>query len=105
MDDVVTLQPGYITIPQASGPAIQFPLADILRAADIPMLTYSQVAAITTLANLTVILIRTLIERGVLDEDFSDSLGLSMDLAHIIQVVENMGGTYHEPDFNDVENP
>lgn len=97
----VTLEPGYIIIQGDSGPATRFPIAEVLRAADIPTgLTYTQVAAISALANLVVILIRTLIERQVLDESFADNLGLDWDLDHIIYAVEQMGGAYHEPSLD-----
>ena len=98
----LTFEAGYIVVHRDSGAPAQYPIADVLRAADIPTLTYEQVAAITTLANLVVILIRTLIDRQVLDETFADSLGLDMDLDHIIAAVEAMGGTYQEPDLDDV---
>ena len=99
----IVFESGYIVVHRDSGGPVRYAIADVLRALDIPTgLTYSQVAAITTLANLVVIMIRTLIERQILDESFSDSLGLDMDLDHIIAAVEAMGGTYHEPDLDDV---
>ena len=93
----VELIPGFLRITNDSGLKHQIAVADVLRAADIPALTYTQVAAITNLADLVAILVRTLIERGILDESFSDSLGLDMDLEHIIKALEDMGGSYHEP--------
>ena len=97
-----TTEPGAIIITDDAGNKSSWALADMLRAADIPIgLTYTQVAAISALANLVVILIRTLIERQVLDESFADSLGLDWDLDHIIYAVEQMGGTYHSPDLDD----
>lgn len=97
----ITFEAGYIVVQTDSGAPRKHSIADVLRAADIPSLTYTQVAAITALANLVVILIRTLIERGVLDESFADSLGMDWDLEHIIHAIEQMGGTYHEPDLDD----
>ena len=101
-------EPGFITIATSSGPPTRYPVSDLLRAADIPVgLTHTQVAGITYLANLVVILIRTLIERGVLDETFADGTGedydLDWDLDHLIYVVEQLGGTYREPHFDHVE--
>ena len=102
----VTLEPGFMVIATNSGPPTRFPIADVLRAADIPALTQEQVVAIKALANLTVVLIRTLIERKILDESFVDSLGMDWDLDHIIQAIELMGGNYAKPNFDDAgENP
>ena len=99
----IAFSSGYITITYDEGNPVRYPIADVLRALDIPTgLTYSQVAAVTTLANLVVILIRTLIERQVLDESFADSFGLDWDLDAVIYAVEQMGGAYHDPDLDDV---
>ena len=98
----ITFKAGFIILHRDSGPPTEYAIADILRAADIPALTYSQVATISTLANLFAIVIRTLIERGILDETFADSLGMDWDLDHIIYAMEQMGGTYHDPDLDDV---
>lgn len=101
--EIDVTEAGFITISRDSGPPVRYPIADLLRAADIPTgLTHTQVAPITALANLVVILIRTLIERDVLDESFIDSLGMNWDLDHIIYAVKQMGGTYHNPDLDDV---
>jgi len=70
----------------------------MLRAADIPTgLTYTQVEAITTLANLLVVLIRTLIDRQVLNESFLEDGDYELD--DIVASIENMGGDYVEPDI------
>ena len=99
----IAFEAGYITVTDDMGNSSRYPIADMLRAADIPVgLTYTQVAAITTLANLVVILTRTLIDRGVLDESFTDENGMDWDLDHIIHAIEQMGGTYHDPDLDDV---
>ncbi|KKN75144.1 hypothetical protein LCGC14_0383030 [marine sediment metagenome] len=101
--DSLTIESGYLIVQRDSGPPQQIPIADVLRAADIPTgLDYTQVATITTLANLLVVLIRTLQKRGILDEEFKDDRGMDWDLDHLIYVVEQMGGSYHEPDFDDV---
>ena len=90
--------PGYITITDSHGRKTAHPIANILRAADIPVgLTYTQVGAITTLANLIVVLIRTLIDRQVLDESFMENDDYDLDA--IIETIEGMGGAYHEPDL------
>ena len=98
----IETEPGYLILTEDGNRKTMYPISPVLRVADIPTgLTYIQVAALKTLANLVVILIRTLIEREVLDENFADSLGLDMDLDHIVAAIEAMGGTYHEPDLDD----
>lgn len=104
----VTVEPGFIVIDSGSGPPTRYPIADLLRQIDIPVgLTHIQVAGIGLLANLVVILVRTLISRGILDETFADGAGgdgdMDYDLDHIIYAIEQLGGAYHEPHFDHVE--
>jgi len=87
---------GYL-IWEEDGKRTQIAIANILRAADIPALTYAQVGAIKTLANLIVVLIRTLIARDILDEQFLEDG--EYDLAAIAQTIEDMGGDFGEPDL------
>ena len=95
----ILFEPGYMTLVQGSGPPVRHSVSSILRALDIPTgLTYEQVGAITTLANLIVVLIRTLIDRQVLDESFMEDGDYDLDA--IIQSIEQMGGAYHEPDIS-----
>lgn len=90
---------GSITVTDDRGRKVKHPIADVLRAADIPAgLTYAQVGAITSLANLIVVLIRTLIDRQILDESFLENDDLDLD--HIIYSIEQMGGAYHDPDIS-----
>jgi hypothetical protein len=90
---------GYITLTFEGGTKTRYPIASVLRALDIPTgLTYQQVGAITTLANLVAVLIRTLISRQVLNESFLEDD--EYDLDAIIGSIEAMGGTYHEPDIS-----
>jgi len=99
-EDVAGLSfaPGFITLTDTGGRRTRYAVADILRALDIPAgLTYEQIGAITALANLNVVLVRTLIARGVLDEQFMDEG--DYDLATIVQTIEDMGGNFVEPDL------
>ena len=94
----VKSEPGFIIVSRASGPPVKYPLADLLRAADIPIgLTYTQVQDLSVLANLLVVLIRTLIARDVIDEAFVDDAGMSLNLDALIESIEGQGGAYHEP--------
>ena len=79
---------GYITVTFDSGPPVQYPVADMLRAADIPVLTIDKVTVLTELADLFVTLLRTLIERKVLDEEFSE--GFDLDYIHDV-LTDNLG--------------
>ena len=94
----VEFAPGYITLTDSHGRKTQSSIADMLRAADIPTgLTYSQVGAISTLASMFAVLIRTLIYRGYLDEKFMDDNQYNLDA--IIEVLENMGADFGLPDI------
>ncbi len=100
----VTLEPGFIVIDSGSGPPTRFPIADVLRQPDIPTgLTHAQVAGIGLLANLMSILLRTLMDKDILDETFADQFGMDWSLNSIIYAIEQLGGTYHDPDFDQVE--
>ena len=92
----LSTSPGYLIL-EEDGRRSQLAISEILRAADIPALTYEQVGAIKTLANLIVVLIRTLIARDVLDEQFLEEG--DYDLAAIVQTIEDMGGDFGEPDL------
>jgi len=94
--DNIAFSSGYITITREGGTQTRYPIADVLRAADIPTgLTYSQVQAITGLANLFAVLIKELIEREVIAENFLDGY----DLNDIVEQIDNAGGSYTEPDI------
>ena len=88
---------GYLKITDDFDRESKISLADALKAADIPSLTYSQVQAVTALANLVAVLIRTLIDRQILNESFLEDD--DYDLDHIIYSIEQMGGAYHDPDI------
>jgi len=103
MSDIksISFEAGFITVGTDSGPPRQWAIADVLRAADIPALTYSQVSSITALANLVVILVRTLIDRQILDESFLEEGDMNLD--DIVESLENMGGDYGDPDLTGSE--
>ena len=100
----IETEPGFFYTTGSYGRKTKRSIAAWLRARDIPVgLTYTQVAAVKALANLMVIVIRTLIEREVLDESFADSLGLDMGLDGIVEAIEAMGGSYEEPTLEDAD--
>ena len=92
----VIFSSGFITLVRDEGADTKYAIADVLRALDIPTgITYTQVASISALANLVVILIRTLIDRDILNESFLEDDDIDLD--HIIAAIEAMGGSYHAP--------
>jgi len=94
----IEYEPEYIITTDDGGRKARSKIAPVIRAEDVPTgLTYLQVGAITTLANLIVVLIRTLIDKQVLDESFLEDDDLDLDA--LIQVIEEMGGAYHDPDL------
>ena len=93
----IVAEGGYLKITDDFDRSHRISLAAALKAADIPSLTYSQVQAITALASLIAVLIRTLVDRQVLDESFLENDDYDLDA--IIYSIEQMGGAYHEPDI------
>ncbi len=94
----ITFESGFMVLTRENNRQTRYPIADVLRALDIPTgLTFSQVGAITTLANHLVVLLRTLIDKGVLNEDFLEDGGYHLTLLQ--QSIEDMGGDYVEPNL------
>ena len=99
----IEFEAGAIILHRDAGPPTRYPIADVLRVLDIPTgLTYTQVSAVTALANLLVILIRTLIDKGVLNDVFLEEGDI--DLETIVYAIEQMGGDYGDPDLDGSEN-
>ncbi len=95
----IAFTPGFIVLTHEGGNKVSHPIADVLRALDIPTgLTYTQVSAITTLANLVADLIKTLIAHNVLDAEFEVDGGYNLEA--IVQSIESMGGDFGEPDIS-----
>ena len=94
-----TTEPGSIITTDGSGNRTRHSIAKILRAADIPTgLTHTQVEGVKTLANLMVVLIRTLIDKDVLSGLFLEEEDINLqDMADIIEAI---GGDYLDPDLS-----
>ncbi len=91
--------PGFIIETDERGNRTSFPVANLLRSEDIPTgLTFTQVGAITTLANLVAVLIRTLIDRDVLNDDFLE--GGAFNLESITEAIAEISGAYDDPDIS-----
>ncbi len=96
MGTYLSTEPGYLVITE-DGRKSQLAISEILRAIDMPALTYEQVEAIKTLSNLFVVLVRTLIDKGLIGETFMEKHNLNLeDIAHVI---EEIGGDYLDPDL------
>jgi hypothetical protein len=94
----ITFEKGYITLHDGGANPTRYAIADVLRALDIPTgLTHTQVTGLTSLANMVVVLVRTLISREVINEDFMEEG--EYDLTAIIEAIEKLGGDYGEPDI------
>ena len=83
-------------------------MATLLTQPDIPTgLTHTQVAGVSLLSNVLVVLLRTLIAKGIINEEFTDGIGegddIDWDLDHLIYVIEQLGGSYGQPNFDHVE--
>ena len=95
----VIFEAGYITLVYTNSRKVRHAVSDILRALDIPTgLTHEQVPSVTTLSNIDAVLIRTLIARGYLDDDFLEKG--EYNLESITESIEEMGGNYEEPDIS-----
>jgi len=90
---------GYIYTTDQSGNRTRHSIAAMLRAADIPTgLTYSQVQAVTALANIIAVVIRTLIQRDILDDNFLEEGEYTLE--SMTEAIEQMGGDYGDPDIS-----
>ena len=79
----ITFEAGSFVVRTDVGPAVRYPIADMLRAADIPVLTITQLTLLTTFANLFEILFKDLVARDVID----DALYADYDLEHFFETL------------------
>lgn len=98
----IEFEAGALVLHRDAGPPTRYPISEVIRLLDIPTgITYTQVAAITALANLIGVVIRTLIHEKVLSDNFLEKGDL--DLETIIYAIEQMGGDYGDPDLDGSE--
>ena len=86
----LTFEEGFIVVHRESGPDTRYALADVLRAADIPVLTIESLTLLSTGMHLLMLLIKTLIDRDILDETWHDGY----DLQYIVEELENLGAEW-----------
>lgn len=82
----ITFEAGFIVVTkEGGGPPNKNAVKDILRAADIPVLTIDKLTVLSRLAKLTAIMLETLIDRKILDESFANDY----DLDWMIEILED----------------
>ncbi len=96
MGTYLSTEPGYLVI-EEDGRKSQLAISEILRAVDMPVLTFEEVGAVKTLANMFAVLYRALIARDILDEGLLEDNGY--DLPAIVKTIEDMGGDFINPDL------
>ncbi len=96
MGTYLSTEPGYLVI-EEDGRKSQLAISEILRAIDMPILTFEEVGAVKTLANMFAVLYRALIARDILDEGLLEDNGY--DLPAIVKTIEDMGGDFINPDL------
>ena len=89
---------GFLITTDESGNKRQLPLKEMLRSADIPKgVDHTQIQQLTSLANMFIVLIRTLIDRQVLGESFLEKGELDLD--DVVQAMVDIGGDFYAPDI------
>lgn len=92
----LSFEAGYIIIQMDSGPPVRQDVASVLTALAIPTgLTYRQVGAIKTLANLWEVALKALIERDLIGDDLFGGY----DLPTLFETLQGIGGDFGEPDL------
>jgi len=71
-------EPGYIILQRASGPPVKYPLASLITTGDMPddmtpEQTIDMMPVLNSLAQLIVILWKTLMEADILGEEYADN--------------------------------
>jgi len=93
----LTFEAGYIIVTEPNGQRTKYPV-EVLASNITTGVTYAQVQAITALSNLLAVLIRTLIDREILDESFLEDGEYTLE--SITEAIEQMGGDYGDPDIS-----
>lgn len=80
----VQLQAGKLVVTSDTGEAREYDLVNYLRAADIPDLTISSLTLLTTLAQVVMVLTKTLVEQDVIGEELVSGFDLQYLLETLI---------------------
>jgi len=80
----VRLVAGKLLVTPDEGGAREYDLVNYLRAADVPDLTINSLTLLTTLAQVMIILIRTLQDKEILGEEFAGDFDMEYMLETLI---------------------
>jgi len=80
----IELEPGFLTITSDGGRKHQIAITDVLRAVDVPDLNIDSLTLLTNLAQVVMVLVKTLVEKEVLDEELVDGY----DLQYVLETLE-----------------
>lgn len=81
----IEFESGYMVVHMDSGAPVRHDIADVLRAADIPDLNIGSMTLLTTLATIVQILVKTLVDKGILNDQFEDNY----DLQYIAETLDD----------------
>jgi len=103
---ITEVQDGYLVIDRGSGPPVRYDMTTTLLESGASAIgtgiTSSQVTGVKYLANLIAVILRVLKAKDIIDDDFSDG-ELAFSLDDIEYILGELGGSYVDPDFNEVE--
>ena len=80
----IAFSSGYITVTYDEGAPRRHPIANVLRALDVPDLTIDSLSLLTTLAQVVMVLVKTLVERDILDEELVSGFDMTYMLETLI---------------------
>ncbi len=83
-------EPGYIVITDDGGRRTKHEIAPVIRSADVPDLTISSLSLLTELANILIVITKTLIDKGILNESYEDG----WDLNGLIERLEALSAEF-----------
>ena len=81
----IEFEAGYIVVTDDGGRRTRHTIANMVRPVDVPDVPIASLTLLTKTADLLTILIKTLIERDILDENFEDGY----DLQHVVDTLED----------------
>lgn len=79
-------EPGFITVTDDGARKTRHEIAPVIRPVDVPDLTISSLSLLTELANILIVIVKTLIDKDILDESYEDD----WDLAALVERLESL---------------
>lgn len=80
----IAIVPGHLEITDDSGQKHLTKIAELVRAADLPTFTIDNLNLLTTLAQIVAVVVQTLVERELLEEELIDGY----DLSYVYETLE-----------------